>query len=454
MSADRNVRATVGVGLLAVGTGVAVAIWQAERSSGPSLWTNIFFVGAVLVALVGLAILASLWSPVHAGAQRLKVRLRPQHAATPDPITLPPPTVEKLREAALQDYWGNDRYQASAEWNPTEQQAYLRLHRRDAGVSQSITVKVIDPTPYTFQKRPFTTYDEIVTARFPRDFQDKDFKSIAAPIIKGDYSVTWYALVENLSEVEIDGGTFRVPHDPPQGTGVPETMNDRVTRRETVYDEKGRPAGEEIVHESGRRDATVTPETVVGVTGPTGASFPVKRFGTPGLEFAENGVGYPIPIYGDQGIVSELFVVRARVKNDPPGRSQDAEITDAVVDLGFFPVGENTAEKECDGRWSDNPYPKLGDSSDDVLRRRLPATGEWQGIDVAIKHKGDSYFYAGSNWLAVREFGWRHEQYKLSGKSYRVSVTIRGHRVPDVTRWFRLENPPEGHTLGLTGEPL
>jgi hypothetical protein len=37
---------------------------------------------------------------------------------------------------------------------------------------------------------------------------------------------------------------------------------DRITRRETVYDETGRVAGEEIVHESGARDAKAFPETV------------------------------------------------------------------------------------------------------------------------------------------------------------------------------------------------
>jgi len=174
---------------------------------------------------------------------------------------------------------------------------------------------------------------------------------------------------------------------------------------------------------------------------------------TPRLEFAQDGIGLPISIYSEGVPVADFYVVRARVKNDPPAHPQDADVTDAVVGLAFFPVDENTAEKECDGRWTDNPYPELGQSRDAVLRRRLPATGEWQDIDLALKHKGDPHFYAGSNDLAIRPFGWKHEHYKLSGPSYRVLLTIRGHGLTSpVTHWFRLENPPGDDTLKLTGE--
>ena len=219
-------------------------------------------------------------------------------------------------------------------------------------------------------------------------------------------------------------------------------------RREATKSQGG---GTETRWEETRRgqDAAAAPKTVEAR-----AHIPKPSvIATSRLQFAQDGTGLPISIYADGVPVGDMYVVRARVKNDPPGHAQDADVTDAVVALGYFPVGENTAEKECDGRWTDNPYPELGQSRDAVLRRRLPATGEWQDIDVALKHKGEPHFYAGSNDLAIRPFGWKHEQYKLSGRSYRVLVTIRGHGLASpVTHWYRLENPPGDDTLRLTGE--
>jgi hypothetical protein len=60
-----------------------------------------------------------------------------------------------------------------------------------------------------------------------------------------------------------------------EAEGKVSVHGDRVTRREIIYDERGRVAGEEMVHKNGRRDATAFPETVravANVGGPTRAS--------------------------------------------------------------------------------------------------------------------------------------------------------------------------------------
>lgn len=55
-----------------------------------------------------------------------------------------------------------------------------------------------------------------------------------------------------------------------EAEGKVSVHGDRVTRREIIYDERGRVAGEEIVHKSGRRDATAFPETVRAVANSVG----------------------------------------------------------------------------------------------------------------------------------------------------------------------------------------
>ncbi len=65
------------------------------------------------------------------------------------------------------------------------------------------------------------------------------------------------------------GDTVNYKRNVEEVAGPTPSSEDRITRRETIYDETGRAAGQEIVHESGRRDAIVTPETV-----PTSAQVP------------------------------------------------------------------------------------------------------------------------------------------------------------------------------------
>src|ERR671910_195476 len=62
MGADRNVRATLGVGLLVGGPAFSAVVWGVVRADTPrpSLWKNPFFDLGILGGVVGVAILLSL----------------------------------------------------------------------------------------------------------------------------------------------------------------------------------------------------------------------------------------------------------------------------------------------------------------------------------------------------------------------------------------------------------
>jgi hypothetical protein len=258
----------LGLGLLGVGAPVATIVWQTVRDDVPRkpLWTNPIFDGSVLMAVAGALILLSLlpWSDWFAHRPRKRVRFQTAHEA-------PRLTGDEAKELVLRNYWGEKAYKASSAWNGDEQRAYLHLECRDVGLIH-VRISVVDPT-----QGPAMTYEfgtearadaRVVTAWFP-----DAFRSAPPSLVRGDYLVKWEVLIAGGEWAEADASDFRIPHGGP----------DRVTRREILYDESGREAGEEIVHESGRRDAMAKPETVaaVGKTPPTsGADRIVEKPGT------------------------------------------------------------------------------------------------------------------------------------------------------------------------------
>jgi hypothetical protein len=93
---------------------------------------------------------------------------------------------------------------------------------------------------------------------FPSDFGGDPPERPAS----GHHIVNWIA---GINDVLVGPDEFDVPEP-----------GDHITRKETVYEEDGRVAGEEIVHGSGRRDANVMPETV-GLDPPQVALDPPAR---------------------------------------------------------------------------------------------------------------------------------------------------------------------------------
>jgi hypothetical protein len=208
---SRDTRAQIWAALATVllGTG----LWMTFTLRTVGLWSGI------ALDATGMLMFVRLLSTEERRARLKTAFSRAGAMPTASPDTKPPPTVEKLREAILLDYWGKERYKASAEWNADEQQADLTLHRLDAGMTQTFQIRVFEPSGIMFQKGPFAQAEEYVIARFPQDFQNRDFKQIPEPPIKGDYTVKWLALIDELGTMSEVGGPseFRVPHARPSG---------------------------------------------------------------------------------------------------------------------------------------------------------------------------------------------------------------------------------------------
>lgn len=191
MGADRNVRATLGVGLLVGGPALSAAVWGIVRSDTPSppLWENPFFVLGIVGGVVGVAILLSMlpWR-----------RWLGRDEAPEDPIPLDEQVLDFVKRRAR---------------TLTELQALT-----GAGI-------------------------EFVRA------------STEALEAKGKVNLRG-------SEVSLRVGPA-MEHDQalpitPVKAGPPDLG--RITRREVVFDEEGREAGEEIVRET--RDAIAKPRTL------------------------------------------------------------------------------------------------------------------------------------------------------------------------------------------------
>ncbi|MEO8292703.1 MAG: hypothetical protein ABI635_06150 [Actinomycetota bacterium] len=158
---------------------------------------------------------------------------------------------------------------------------------------------------------------------------------------------------------------------------------------------------------------------------------------------------------------AEIEVCQIRIRNEPPRHHPDATVTDAIVRVGFYSMGDPWRPVvDSNGRWAGNrqaidlePY----SPTDEVVRRSLPPNGEDHVIDIAFRYKSDGEAFALGNsfWNSA---GGRPPGDRLSDRRYLVKATIKGTGLPSTwEHWFTLDIdepcPPVGdhrRTLNLT----
>jgi hypothetical protein len=125
-------------------------------------------------------------------------------AAVP-PERHPPASTEQILAAVERGYWGATRYKAESEWNAEEGRAYLSLHRRDAEAPQGFRLVVDDPTHLNFE-HTFSQSGEWITDLYP----DK-FESAPMSLLPGEYTVTWFDVVDGPDPAPVARDRFIVP---------------------------------------------------------------------------------------------------------------------------------------------------------------------------------------------------------------------------------------------------
>jgi hypothetical protein len=191
MAADRNVRATLGVGLLVGGPALSAAVWGIIRSDTPPpvVWRYPIFVLGIVGGVAGIAIL----------------------------LTLLPWTRWLGRDSAPGDLI------------PLEEQVldFVKHRARTLTELQALTGAGIEFVHAS---------TEALEAKGKVKLQGSEVSIRVSPAVEHDQAM-------RIKPVKSEPGS-----------------GGRVTRREILYDDEGREAGEEVVRES--RDAIAKPKTV------------------------------------------------------------------------------------------------------------------------------------------------------------------------------------------------
>jgi len=127
--------------------------------------------------------------------------------------------------------------------------------------------------------------------------------------------------------------------------------------------------------------------------------------------------------------------VRLRIMNDPPGRRQEAAVTNAWVQVTYCRDGVPVLDQM--GRWTEKPQPTdtpltvplAGMPPDTAVLDLLP-NAQPHDIDIAAR-----LIEGGEGYFALRFDG---DWVPLESEDYDVRVVVRGEGMPDLERWFRL----------------
>jgi hypothetical protein len=132
------------------------------------------------------------------------------------------------------------------------------------------------------------------------------------------------------------------------------------------------------------------------------------------------------------------------VSNDPPGRSSTAVLSDAVIRLAYYKVGEQRPSVEAEGAWGQPPQT--------TERIDILPNGQIVRFAVALKHTGETDTYAASRDL------WTSRDVRMPSQKlrqeFRVKVTISGVGLPKTRgAWFLVTNPETQAPLQIQLDP-
>lgn len=134
-------------------------------------------------------------------------------------------------------------------------------------------------------------------------------------------------------------------------------------------------------------------------------------------------------------------MAHVKLANKPKNPTDLNDALDVRGEITYFDMDKKPRVGAIEGRWGDRGQPSKEMSPEErreILHMKLPSSGDWRGMDISMRYKGEEDWYAYSNDCYKRD-DWKLDSHKLPlVDKMHVRVDLYGKIFKHKRFWFTL----------------